>query len=399
MIADFFAVAAVKVQGRSTSPPARAALHDRHMIESRPAAVIALGRWLAPLLADLPGLAVVDAHTHLGADCDDGMVCEPAQLTAALDTLDARAVSFPLCVEGGYTRDNDAVLAAAAASRDRLVAFCRLDPHADPHREGARAIAAGARGIKLHPRAERFTLAHPGVDAVFALAHEHGLPILIHAGRGINPLGADALRLADAYPRATVILAHAAITDLAWISDGLDAHPNILFDTAWWIASDVLALFALVPPGRIVFGSDAPYGDPTLNALITLRCGLAVGLDEDQLRAVMGGQLERLLAGEPLADLGPAPGSGRLQQRDVRLDRVATYLAIAWGIRMAGGTLDDEPNLAHMALDVGRRHRDRDIFQQIREALALPAFGPLGLGGLALAATIAATPAVASELR
>lgn len=109
----------------------------------------------------------------------------------------------------------------------------------------------------------------------------------------------------------------------------------------------------------------------------------------------MGGQLQTVLAGGTLADLGPAPGDGRLQQRDVLLDRVMTYLSIAWGIRLAGGTPIQPPNLAHMALDVGRRHPQREAFRQIREALDLPAFGPLGLGGLALAATIAATPNVA----
>lgn len=319
------------------------------------------------------------------------MVCEPVHLTAALDPLGARAVTFALHVEGGYANENDAVLEAAAASGGRLVPFCRLNPRAGPYAEGARAIAAGARGIKLHPRAERFTLAHHGVDAVFALAHEHRLPVLIHAGRGIEPLGLDALRLARAYPRATVILAHTAITDLAWIADALPAHPNVLFDTAWWLPADVLALFALVPPGRILFGSDTPYGDPALNAVITLRCARAVGLGDDQIRAVMGGQLEHLLALEPLADLGPAPGAGRLQRRDVLLDRVTNYLAIAWGVTLAGGTLAERPSLAQMALAVGPRHPQRDTFDEIRHALDLPPFGPLGLGGITLAATIAAT--------
>jgi predicted TIM-barrel fold metal-dependent hydrolase len=362
-----------------------AAKHDNPPTATR------VERWLAPLLKDLPGLDVVDAHTHIGTDCEDGMVCEPAQLTTALDPLGARAVTFALHVEGGYARENDIVLDAASASRGRLVPFCRLNPQADPYAEGSRVIAAGARGIKLHPRAERFTLSHPGVDAVFALAHEHQVPVLIHAGRGIEPLGVDALSLAERYPRATVILAHTAITDLAWIADALPAHPNVLFDTAWWLPADVLALFALVPPGRILFGSDTPYGDPALNAVITLRCARAVGLDHDQVRAVMGGQLKRLLAGEPLADLGPALGAGGLQRRDVLLDRVTNYLAIAWGITLAGGTPAERPSLPHMALDVGPRHRQRETFDEIRDALDLPPFGPLGLGGITLAATIAAT--------
>lgn len=346
--------------------------------------------WLDPLLEDLPGLSIIDAHTHVGTDCD-GTVCEPADLILALDSLGARAVTFPLHVGDGYTRDNDAVLATAAASADRLVPFCRLDPHDDPLVEGARAIAAGARGIKLHPRAEGFTLAHPGVEDTFALASEHDLPVLIHAGRGIEPLGDDALRLASDHPHATVILVHAAITDLAWIAGALDRHPNVLFDTAWWNPIDPLALFALVPPGRIVYGSDTPFGNPALNALITLRCAFAVGLSEDQVRAVMGGQLARLLEGEPLADLGPAPGSARLE-RDVLLDRVVTYLAAVWGGALAGAPADEVVALARMALAVGRDDPRRETCDAVVAALDLPPIGPQGLAGLAIAATIAATP-------
>ncbi len=361
-----------------------------------PASTPGLERWLAPLVEDLPDLAVVDAHTHIGTD-SDGTVCEPEYLTASLDLLGARAVTFPLHVEGGYRRANDAVLAAGAASSEHLVPFCRLDPNADPLSEGRHAIAAGARGIKLHPRAEGFTLAHPGVADAFSLANEHRLPVLIHAGLGIDSLGADVLRLADDHPHATVILAHAAITDLAWIADALDGHRNILFDTAWWNPVDLLALFAHVPSGRIIFGSDTPYGDPTLNAVITLRCALAVGLNEDQIRAVMGGQLERLLDGGCLLDLGPAPGSAGLE-RDVLLDRVTTYIAVVWGSALAGGSLEDPLALVRMALAVGRRHASREICDAIGEALALPPIGPQGLAGLAIAATIAATPKVPIDL-
>ncbi len=284
--------------------------------------VSAVGRWLDPLLDQLPPLAVYDAHAHLGADCD-GTVSDQAFLTASLDAVGARAAVFALhLADGDYRADNDAVIAAAGSSSGQLTPFCRLNPHADPVSEGARAIAAGARGIKLHPRAEDFTLAHPAVDGIVALAHEHRVPVLIHAGRGIEPLGADALRLAARYPDATLILAHAAITDLAWMPAALDDHPNVLFDTAWWNPVDLLALFALVPPDRILFGSDVPFGDPALNALITLRCALEAGLGPEQVESVMGAQLARVLAGEDLADLGPAPGCDQVR-RELLLDRGA----------------------------------------------------------------------------
>lgn len=55
------------------------------------------------------------------------------------------------------------------------------------------------------------------------------------------------------------MLAHCGLTDLAWIWQDLDDTPNLYFDTSWWGASHVMALFALVPPGRILHGSDLPY--------------------------------------------------------------------------------------------------------------------------------------------
>ena len=67
--------------------------------------------------------------------------------------------------------------------------FCRLDPHDDPLAEAERCLDAGARGIKLHPRAEGFGLDHPALQDVFALADERRLPVLCHAGRGIPALG------------------------------------------------------------------------------------------------------------------------------------------------------------------------------------------------------------------
>jgi Tat protein secretion system quality control protein TatD with DNase activity len=225
---------------------------------------------------------------------------------------------------------------------------------------------------------------------VFALANEHELPVLIHAGRGISPLGPDLLRLTRAYPRATAILAHAAISDLAWITDLLDTSANILFDTAWWNPIDLLALFALVPAERILFGSDTPYGHPALNTVIALRCARAVGLDDGAIRSIMGEQLTRLLTHQRLATLGPAPGSARLQH-DIQLDRVLTYVAAAWGATMVRGTPEEPLSLARGALAVSPRHPHHHTFAQIADALDLPPIGPYGLGGVALAATLAAT--------
>ena len=116
-----------------------------------------------------------------------------------------------------------------------------------------------------------------------AFADERRLPVIVHAGRGIPSLGRDALELARAYPRAPLILAHAAIADLAWIWHEAAGLRNLFFDTAWWNTADQLALFALVPPGQILFASDTPYGRTVAAAAVVLRAALAAGLDDEQI--------------------------------------------------------------------------------------------------------------------
>ena len=184
-----------------------------------------------------------------------------------------------------------------AASAGRLVAFCRVDPHAHALREARRCLDAGARGIKLHPRAEQFTLSEPVVRDLIALAHERRVPVLIHAGRGIPALGRDTVRLSGEFPDAQLILAHAAISDLAWLWRVLPDHPNLFIDTAWWDPADMMALFTLAPPANVLWASDSPYGLPLTSAVLHLRLAAQAGLDARALRSIAGGQIERLLNG------------------------------------------------------------------------------------------------------
>ena len=299
-----------------------------------------------------PGAALVDIHGHTGFNDPDGFTFSAEQLVATLEAAGARGVVMSMHEPDGYPPANDRVLAEAAASDGRLVAFCRLDPKRDAVAEARRCLDAGARGIKLHPRAEGFELRDPEVEPIFALAHERRLPILIHAGRGIPTLARDAVALAERYPEARIVLAHAAICDLNWLWRVIPRYPNLLIDTAWWHPVDLAALFALVPPGQLVFGSDLPYFTPFMSATMAVRFGLQVGLSPEQLAGILGLQGERLLdGGEPL-DLGPAPGPGRLAY-SVLLERLTSVLVLAVGRMLMGRTGYEPLALARLACESG----------------------------------------------
>src|SRR4051795_3652677 len=211
--------------------------------------------WRDAAVATLPPFSSFDAHTHTGSNDPDGFRCSHAELLEALGQIGARAAVFTMHEPDGYPPANDRILEEARASDGVLVPFCRLDPHvggAEAAREAERCLDAGARGIKLHPRAEQFRLEEHLTEPIFSVADERRVPVLIHAGRGIPALGRDAVDLCERFPGARLILAHAAVCDLGWIWREAPSHPNLFFDTAWWSPKDILALFALVPPGQIL---------------------------------------------------------------------------------------------------------------------------------------------------
>jgi len=320
--------------------------------------------WFAQLRAELPEVDLLDAHTHVGRNDPDGFTCTTEELAAALALADSRATVFCSQEPDGYPPANDRLVAEARASDGRLVAYCRVDPAEDPAGEAARCLDLGARGIKLHPRAEGFNLDHPGVEQVVALAAERRVPVIVHAGRGIPALGRHALQLAERYPAAPIILAHLGISDLSWIWREVEARPNLLFDTAWWNPVELVALFALVPPGQVLYASDAPYGTPVQSTVMTLRCALEAGLSHDQVVGVAGAQLERLLAGEAPLDLGRAPGAARLRA-NILLERVCSLLHTAIGMMLRGDDGAEYLALARLACEVGDDAPEAEVCRSV----------------------------------
>jgi predicted TIM-barrel fold metal-dependent hydrolase len=363
-----------------------------------------LGSFFESSIGALGPVALFDAHTHTGSNDPDGRTFSLEELVSTMAAADSRAVFFTMHEPDGYRAANDRVLAEAEASGGRLVPFCRVNPHDNAAAEARRCLELGARGIKLHPRAEQFTLDHPAVGELFALAEERGVPILTHAGRGIPALGRHVLEHATRHPGANVILAHAGICDLAWIWRRAPEHPNVFFDTAWWNPADLITLYSLVPPGQILYGSDAPYGRPFLSATLAVRCGLQAGLSVEQMRGIMGGQLERLLSGEPRLDLGSPNGNGSAET-DLLLERVGSFLVFSVGPAFGGvpPLVEEGIGLARLACEVGDEAPQAEVCRAVLELLdefdrmggaETAKRGTLQLGLIILALCVARTGAV-----
>jgi hypothetical protein len=325
---------------------------------------------LRPWLEALPQFDLFDCHTHIGSNDPSGFSATPEELLASLEFVDGRAAVFPLMEPEGYRKPNLRAIRLAHEHPDRLVAFGRVAPTDHPLERAEEALATGARGIKLHPASDAFAIDDPRLDAVYELAHERKLPMIVHAGPEIPGLGEAALERAKRYPNARQILAHDALSDLSWIWEHVEEHPNLLFDTSWWGPVHTMALFALIPPGRVLSASDVPYCSPLSGALTTIRCGMQAGLSEEQLALVLGGQFVRLLNGEESEEAGPRAGPPKAAL-DPLLERVFVTLLTGLESLKRGEDMGNAMSVTRHACKVREHHRHARVFRSVSTLLDL----------------------------
>jgi predicted TIM-barrel fold metal-dependent hydrolase len=331
-----------------------------------------LTRWYTASTAHLPaGLDIWDAHTHTGENDPDGFIGTASGNLELLDAAGHRgAVVMASQEPKGYPLANDRIAAESAAADGRLLPFLRIDPKlgSDAVAEMERCIGLGFVGVKLHPRGENFSLALGVMSEIAASAAEAGVPILIHAGRGIPTLGDDVVRLLEEHPALNLIMAHGAISDLGQLVHVADDLPGLFFDTAWWSTSSLLALVSGITPDRLLYASDTPYGSPMMSGAIAARIVGEAGFDQAATRAVMGGNLLDLVAGRR---------PDRLEmpvKRDATVDDpflLAAYADLQAAIAqiLAGGSGGEALQLASRSCAVPASHRNHGVLRAVARSI------------------------------
>ena len=132
----------------------------------------------------------------------------------------------------------------------------RLDLAESPIEEAERCLDLGARGIKLHPRAQGFLLTDERLEPVFALAAERRVPILIHGGRGCR---LRRPRKARRPPPGRLIIAHAGIADMAGLRTS-SARARRLLRHVGVEPVDLLDFYRQVSPEQVLYASDYHAG-------------------------------------------------------------------------------------------------------------------------------------------
>jgi predicted TIM-barrel fold metal-dependent hydrolase len=331
-----------------------------------------MAQWDDELRKELPGDAdIFDAHTHLGTDID-GMVGIYEDLERGMDKYGISRC-FMFCLDEpdrhpGFRAGNDRTLAFAERSQGRMIPFVRLDLAEDPIGEATRVLDLGGRGIKLHPRAQKFLLNYERLSPIFELAADRKVPILIHGGRGLPPIADDLGRMVDRFPDAQLIVAHAGIADLAALADRLGGKAGVFFDTSVWSPLDLLGLYRLVGPEQVVYASDYPYGQQPASLLITLRTARLAQLSDEEVRGVLAVNANRIADGEALLTPTAPKGIDTFQQ-PMSFARIHQYLSMATPLLWT--RQQDRIGVLGLALNAcdDRTNGHREELEQIRELL------------------------------
>lgn len=161
---------------------------------------------------------------------------------------------------------NDA-LAAEAEGRTDVARLGRIDPL-----QGLQAVAEarrclgelGCRGLFLHPGEECFPV-HAARD-VLRVAADAGAPVVVAAGLyGLSePL--QILSVAQEVPDTPIVMTSGGQINISGLSmvdawAALDRAPNLHVMTNGEYRQDYLERLAVDLPGRMLFGSFAPYFD------------------------------------------------------------------------------------------------------------------------------------------
>ena len=209
-----------------------------------------------------------DVHLHLGLS-RDGASLGLAEIRMAMDQYEIeRAVLFAIDeAQPGpsYQKTNNRVLKAPLLEK-RLIAFARLDPRAgSAAAELARCVRLGARGVKLHPRSEKFSPLQ--AEALIAEVESQRLPIVLHTSHEKNCRPLSWEPVFKRHKRIPFVLFHA----------GKDAYEEAITvarrNRHLWLETSTLSYFRSgvilrkLGASRVIFGSDLPYSHPALERL------------------------------------------------------------------------------------------------------------------------------------
>lgn len=243
---------------------------------------------------------IIDSHTHVDEAPGFGWFDPPETIIRLLDEAQIEQAIVMTYRDAPGPEEGVIEYIAEAVQRypDRLIGYARMNPRYgdDAVKLFDRAIRDyKMKGLKLHPVSY---VMHPASEPTLALirhAASLGAPTLFHCGDEEFTLPLQIAEAAAAVPEATIILGH--MGGYFHVRDAIRVakrFPNIVLETSAMPYPRMLkeAVDALGAE-RILFASDGPGCDPTLEVEKVRRAGLS----PDQEELLFRGNIHRILDG------------------------------------------------------------------------------------------------------
>jgi len=226
-------------------------------------------------------------------DRRDGYSQSPDEIVARMDAAGVEmAVVFPFNEVGpgeAFTKANDRTAAGVKKYPDRLIGFCRLDPHfgvkaIEELRSSIRVL--GLKGVKLHPTGQNFEITDPMVVSLVKEASDLNVPVVFDNGKEQSQpwMVGD---LAEKVPEAVIIMAHLRGENCVEVARD---HENVYLGTVKaFEVEKVKEALEVLGPKKLLAGSDSPYAE------MKAAFDIFDFASEEEKRLIFGGNIERIL--------------------------------------------------------------------------------------------------------
>jgi predicted TIM-barrel fold metal-dependent hydrolase len=168
-------------------------------------------------------------------------------------------------------------LAGAAEKDTGILPFTGIDFSQSPDVIASRLaadVAAGAKGLKLHPIIQKEKLTSIKTYRAIESFIQYGLPVLCHCGTSsYYPKNEHYMEepsygeifyfrdLARAFPGVSFIVGHAGLYEVKDVLNLLHPYKNVFIEISFQSPKTIRSLIKTFGPDKILYGTDWPWGD------------------------------------------------------------------------------------------------------------------------------------------
>jgi len=254
---------------------------------------------------------IIDAHTHIHPNPKGFGEKYNASVENLINSLENSNVDKTIVLPIYPQISNKFVANSCKKYPEKLIGFASVNPL-----EGVKAAEVlekdikkyNLKGLKLHPRLQKFDLKDPQIIPVFQKCADLKIPVVIDAFPGINITNNESIpfligNIAQIVPNVNIIIAHAGgykILDTLFVAK---SHKNIYLDISYTlfyfqgssIENDLKFVIKKIGANRCIYGSDHPELELNNTYDLSVKLLKKYGLSKEEMEYIFGETINSLI--------------------------------------------------------------------------------------------------------